>query len=124
MKCAYVKADGEHCQANSMKNSEFCFSHNPATKEKHALAVVKGGKMSRRNRLNLPSVPVRNPEDVINVLEEAINGVRSGVIPPNIANTLAFICSHALRAMEASNLDERLEIVESVLMQRKTVKRY
>jgi len=123
MKCAYVKANKAKCQANAMKNSRFCFTHNPDTKEQHALAVVKGGKLSKRDRLNLPLVQIKTPADVVNVLEETINGVRSGTIPPNVANTLAYICSHTLKAMEASCLDDRLEIVESVLLKRKSIKR-
>ena len=123
MKCTYIKANKAKCQANAMKNSKFCFAHNPDTKEQHALAVVKGGKLSKRDRLNLPLVKIKTPADVVSILEEAINGVRTGTIPPNVANTLAYICSHTLRAMEASGLDDRLEIVESVLLKRKSIKR-
>jgi dissimilatory sulfite reductase (desulfoviridin) alpha/beta subunit len=123
MRCAYIKANGDQCGAQAMKNDQFCFSHNPKSKKKHQLAVIKGGKLSRRDRLDLPPVEVRTPEHVVAILEETINGVRSGSISPSIANTLAYVCSHALRAMEVSNLDERLEVIESVLMSRRTTKK-
>ncbi len=120
MRCTYVNANGEQCQANAMKKSQYCFAHNPDTREDHALAVAKGGKMSKRDRLSLPPAPMKNPSDVVSILEETINGVRGGTIPPQIANTIAYICSHALKAMENANLDERIEMIESVLFERKT----
>ena len=123
MSCAYVNTSGEQCQANAMKNSQFCFVHNPETKEKHARAGKKGGHMSKRDKLNLPAVPIKSPSDVVLILEETINGVRSGTIPPQIANTLAYICSHALSAMKDANLDQRVEMIESILLERKMTMR-
>ncbi len=123
MKCTYTKTNGERCGANAMKKSNYCFAHNPDTKEDHSLAVVKGGKSSKRDRLSLPERDVKTPSDVVEILEETINGVRNGSIPPNVANTIAYICSHTLKAMETANLDGRIEMIESILMQRKTVKR-
>lgn len=117
--CTYINANGEQCKANPMKDSQYCFTHNPDTREEHALAVIKGGKLSKRDRLNLPPVEVKTPNDVVSLLEETINGIRSGKIPPNVANTIAYICGHALKAMENANLDQRVEMIESVLFERK-----
>lgn len=120
MSCAYINTCGEKCQANAMKNSEFCFVHNPNTKEEHALAVKKGGHMSKRDKLNLPAVPIKSPADIVSVLEETINGVRSGTIPPQIANTIAYICSHALKAFEVSKLNDKVELIQRVVLEKKT----
>jgi len=123
MQCKYQKSNGEQCQGNAMKSEEYCFAHHPDYEEKRLAASAKGGSLSRKTNLELPPVSLQRPTDVVGVLEETINGVRDGSIPPNIANTLAYICSHALRAMEAANLDGRLEIVESILLERKTIKK-
>lgn len=123
MKCAYIQANGRTCQANAMKESSFCFVHNPETKEQHALAVTKGGQLSRKDKLSLPPIVMKSPSDIVAILEEVTNGVRSGAIPSQMANTLAYVCSHALKAMEASTLDDRLELVESVLLERKVVRK-
>lgn len=122
MKCTYTKPNGDKCRANAMTESEYCFSHNPDTRDAHAVAVMKGGKAKKKNELDLAPIELRNPKDVVTVLEDTVNGVRDGSIPPNVANTLAYVCSHVLRAMEASNIDDRLELVESVLLQRKVSK--
>lgn len=123
MKCAYIKADGNQCQANAMKNYKYCFAHNPKTKEEHALAVVKGGKASKRDRLNLEPIDIQKPDDVIGLLEETINGIREGNIPPKIANTIGYLCGHLLKAIEAADLDQRLEIIERVIFERKQIKK-
>ena len=119
MKCAYKKTNGQRCGANSMKASKYCFVHNPKTRKKHSLAVVKGGKLSKKTRLELPPVEIKNPEDVVKLLEETINGIRGGSIPPNVANTIAYICSHALKAIELSKYADKIESIERILMERK-----
>lgn len=123
MKCAYIKTNGQQCQANAKKDSGYCFSHDPESKDAHQLAVVKGGQAKKRKELDLPAVVTRTPQDVVSLLEETINLVRNGTIDPALGNSLGFLCSHLLKAMEAANLDDRLEMVESVLLERKTVKK-
>ena len=123
MKCQFTKSSGEQCHANALRDEQYCFAHHPDYEEKRLAASAKGGALSRKTKLDLEPIIMRQPGDVVAILEETINGVRSGSIPPHVANTLAYICSHALKAMEASNLSGRLEMVESILLQRKTVKR-
>lgn len=122
MKCAYKKANGQKCQAQAMKGSKFCFTHNPKTRKEHALAVTKGGKLSRRNRLNLEPVKTQSPQDVVKVLEQTINGIRSGEVPPNIANTVGYLCGHLLKAIELAKYANKLETIEKILTERKVTK--
>jgi len=53
MKCVYKKTNGDRCGANSMKDSKFCFVHNPKTREEHSLAVIKRGKLSKKGVLDI-----------------------------------------------------------------------
>ena len=117
--CKFIKPDGERCQAKAMKESEYCFTHNPDTQIEKHLAVVKGGLNSKKVKLDLKPLSIKNPQEVGKLLEDTINGVRSGEIPPKIANTIGYLTGHALKALEASNLDQRVEMVESILLQRK-----
>jgi hypothetical protein len=107
-----------------MKNSDYCFTHNPNTQQEKHLAVVKGGIMSKKVNLDLEPLNIKTPQEIAILLEDTINGVRSGKIPPKIAYTIGYLAGHALKALEASNLDQRIEMVESILLQRKkSVKR-
>jgi len=117
--CKHIKPDGERCQAKAMKGSDYCFTHNPDTQIEKHLAVVKGGLASKKVKLDLEPLSIKSPQEVGRLLEDTINGVRSGEIPPNIANTIGYLAGHALKALEASNLDQRVEMVESILLERK-----
>jgi len=44
MQCTYIKTDNSQCQAHAMKESQFCFTHNPNTQEERRLAVIRGGE--------------------------------------------------------------------------------
>ena len=71
----------------------------------------------------VPPEPVAldTPADVLAVLGEQINAVRSDafVDPEEKARTLGMLASVTLRAMEAKDLDARLEAVERVLKLRR-----
>jgi hypothetical protein len=62
---------------------------------------------------------------VLAVLAEQINAVRADALadPTEKARTLGFLAGVALRAMEAKDLDARLEAVERVLKLRREATR-
>ena len=66
-------------------------------------------------------VPLDQPADVLAVLAEQVNAVRAdpSADPTEKARTLGFLAGVALRAMEARDLDARLEAVERVLKLRR-----
>jgi len=121
MKCIYIKEGGEQCNAFAMGSSQFCYLHNPdITDEEKRINQTKGGK-SNIIRVNgsLPLIRAKTSQEVAELLEKTINEVRSGELDPRIANTIGYLAGHALKALEASNLDQRVEMVESILLQRK-----
>lgn len=117
--CIYIKDDGGQCGAKPMQDSDYCFSHNPETKIEKHLAVVKGGLNSKKTNLSLEPLDIKSANDVTKLLEDTINGVRKGEIPPKIANTIGYLAGHALKAMEVSKYAEKVESVERILMERK-----
>ena len=120
--CSYIKNKGEQCRAKPVKGTSYCFSHNPdMTIEKH-LAVIKGGLNSRKVNINLAPLIITDPKEVTTLLEQTINGVRSGEIPTNIANTIGYLAGHVLKSMELSKYADKIESVERVLMERKIIK--
>lgn len=122
MQCTYIKTNKQPCKAHAMKDSEFCFTHNPETRDEHAQAVVLGGlSSSRKDSVDLPAIDVRQPNGVVNLLEETINGVRDGSIPPKVASTIGYLASHLLKAIESADLDKRLEVIERVILERKSI---
>ncbi|OGM25740.1 hypothetical protein A3D00_03355 [Candidatus Woesebacteria bacterium RIFCSPHIGHO2_02_FULL_38_9] len=120
--CKYIKDNGEQCSATPMKDADYCFSHNPDTQVEKHLAVVKGGLNSKKVNLDLGPLSIKDPQEVATLLEDTINGVRSGEIPPNIANTIGYLAGHALKAIELAKYAGKIESVERVLMERKITK--
>lgn len=119
MRCNYIKTNKEQCSANAMKNSEFCFTHNPKMKDQKMAAVIKGGRMSKRRHSQLPEVPLNNPKDVVILLSRTINEVRSGSIELRVANCVGYLSSHLIKAIETSVLEERLSRIEENINNKK-----
>ena len=120
--CSYIKSGGGQCKAKPLKGTNYCFSHNPDTKIEKHLAVVKGGLNSRKVNLDLTPLSIKDAKEVATLLEQTINGVRSGEIPPNIANTIGYLAGHVLKAIELAKYAVKVESVERVLMERKITK--
>jgi len=117
--CKYIKTDGEQCQAKAMKGSDYCFTHNPDTQIEKHLAVVKGGLNSKRIRLDLEPLSIKTPQEVSRLLEDTINKVRSGEMPPNVANSLGYLAGHTLKAIETTELQDKVVELEAVIIGRK-----
>lgn len=122
-KCKYIKSDGNRCQAFAIDGSDFCFSHcpNPEVKKAKHRAVVKGGQSEgyKALKLNLKPVSIRNAEDVILFLNEVINQLRGGKIPPKVASCFGFLTNQLLRAIELNNIEQEVNIIKKVITKRK-----
>ena len=118
MRCQFIKPDGNQCEANAMENSQYCFTHNPETSEEKKLAVIKGGLSPKRNTLNLPPVEIKSVQDVVRLLEDTINRVRSGEMPTNTANCIGYLGGHIIKALETSEIEKRLEKLEQIIFKK------
>ena len=116
--CKFIKPDGEQCRAKAMKGSDYCFTHNPDMQIEKHLAVVKGGLNSKRVKLDLEPLSIKTPQEVSMLLEDTINKVRSGEIPPNIANTIGYLAGHALKSLEMTDLKDKVTELEAVIIAR------
>lgn len=121
-KCKHILDDGTQCKAWALIDKDLCFSHDPESKEAKAIAVRNGG-LVRPIRIDTPleTVEVNTPKDVITLLGKTINEVRTGILLPQIANTIGFLASHLLRAFEVAEIEDKVEEVKAVLIQRKTI---
>ncbi len=120
MNCKFTKDSGSVCKAKAAKGSDYCFFHDPASKEDLELAVRNGGLNSRKNSLDLPQRVIRTPRDVVLVLEETLNHLRAGNIHPNYSNSIFIGCSTLLKAYEQSEVMQRLEAMEERINNTKT----
>lgn len=119
MKCQFNKS-GKQCHANAMKDGEFCFSHNPATKQKHLDAVKRGGSVKYANGL-IPAEPLdlSTPKTLLPLLADTINRVRKvepdGSLDVKRANSIAILASKMIEAQKMLILEERITNLEKSL---------
>src|SRR4051794_38219755 len=52
--CQYIKSDGSQCQSYTVRESFYCFIHDPNLKQEREAARVKGGKERSRKAAVLP----------------------------------------------------------------------
>lgn len=115
--CAAVKGDGSPCGAAPMPGRECCAFHDPARAEAIAAGRRAGGRRRSEPRVTLTAeasdISVHNAQDVCSLLSDTINAVRKGRLDPKIANTVGYLASVMIRALEVGNLEERLAVLEA-----------
>src|SRR3989344_6187898 len=122
MKCQFIKRGNEKCQANSVIGSNFCFFHNPEMKDDKDRAVKKGGlafKQRKQAKLKRP-ISVKTVKDILLLLEEVINDLRTeDALTHQRANSIAYISSVMLKAIETNQFEERITALENRIINQK-----
>ncbi|MSU44947.1 hypothetical protein EXS45_02095 [Candidatus Nomurabacteria bacterium] len=122
MQCKFIKQDNNQCEANALKDSELCFTHNPEVSEAKHQAVVKGGSSPKKNYNPLPLVEISDAKSVVNLLATTVNEVRQGTIDLRVANCIGYLAGHLIKALEVSEIVSRVETIERIILERKTTK--
>jgi hypothetical protein len=97
MACAAKNARGEPCQANPLRGSEYCATHDPANKEKMTRARSKGGSNVKPIALHEVGEPPVTYERLREVVAESIQGVRCAELSAQQAEA---VCKLAKVQME------------------------
>ena len=71
-RCQFIKSDGTRCEANSVNDSEYCFSHNPDFKDAKLAAVIRGGLNRKHYEAYGEPIVIEKPEDIKKLLAETI----------------------------------------------------
>ncbi|MEK6753467.1 MAG: hypothetical protein AABZ00_14515 [Chloroflexota bacterium] len=121
MKCRSKTTSGQACQAQAIKGSKFCFTHDPASGAARAKARKIGGQRNRTPHAGNPETmpaKVRTIEDVLAVLDYALaesmpleNSIQRGRL-------LVAICGAFIDAIKTGELERRLMAIESALKAR------
>ena len=120
-KCKATNKKGKRCGAWALHGKDHCFIHDPESKEARALAVRKGGKVKKKVQVSLAPIEFKgNAKEVLDLLADTVNRVRSGEMPPRIANTVGYLAGHMIKALEMAELEDRLKKVERIVLERKT----
>ncbi len=122
MQCKFIKQNNEQCRANAMQKCQFCFTHNPETGEAKHQAVIRGGKSPKKNYNPLISIEINDSKSVVKLLATTINEVRQGAVDLRVANCIGYLSGHLIKALEVSEIVGRVETLEGIILERKTMK--
>ena len=113
MKCRQI-TNGKECGANAMRDSDFCYLHNPNISEGEKREAQTRGGQNRSLKVyqTLPPVKIEKTSDIMALLTETINQVRHGDLVCRVGNTIGYIARVAIKAYETSELENRLERIE------------
>jgi len=118
-----ASCEKEDCNSFALE-SGFCFSHDPEKIEAKIEAVTKGGLAPKKVKLDLAPIEIRTVEGVLILLEDTVNRVRSGEMPSsNPANTIGFLCGHIIKALEVSQIETKIEVIDQFILERKNTVR-
>jgi hypothetical protein len=121
MKCEYKRDDGGECRAHAVKGSKLCFFHNPSNDDERKLAQVTGGKGNRISvKFPLEPMKLKSAQDVVELLEDTVNRVRSGEIDVKIGNCIGVLSGQIIKAIEVVTVSNRVEIIERAILERTT----
>jgi len=118
------KCQIQNCNAWATEDG-FCFFHSPQQKGKRLLAQRAGGKVGKSldNRIitELEPVAISKPQDVVQLLNEVTNLVRSRQIDLKVANTIGNLANSMLKAIELSELEGKVETIERAILERQRI---
>src|SRR5215212_1146425 len=116
--CSGIRADGGRCQAQAMRNSEWCINHHPGRADVRRRRASKGGKRGGRGR------PIAELGRLRDENSDIRRRLLEGELLPNVAavavqsiNTDIRAVGVVLKAREQEELVERLEALEEALEQ-------
>lgn len=68
-----------------------------------------------------PDTEMQNCQDVLALISDTINQVRTGRIDPSVANSIGYLANISIRVFEQSDLEARIEKLERLIKTRDPV---
>lgn len=114
---AYTKT-GKQCKMKPLKNSAFCFSHDPSNKAKHIQATSLGGSIKQSARLK--PITLKSPSDALDLINDTINRIRyadkDGAVHIQTARAVALLVGKWSELYKFTELESRIANLESTLV--------
>ena len=118
-RCQALTQNGTPCNAYAREGSDYCFHHDPACALERREARSKGGR-ARHGRHVGPvgqtqAVTLYTVDDVVALLQRTLTDTLQLENSIRRSRTVGYLCGVALKALELSQLDRRLQELERLL---------
>jgi hypothetical protein len=118
-RCKHILENGKQCRATPQRNKDYCYFHDPDTKDRFLMSSQKGGESKKNvDSQSLESIKLETPKDVVTLLAKTISELRAGKIEVRAANAIACLSNVLLRAFQYSDIDAKVSEIESILLKR------
>jgi general stress protein YciG len=114
-RCQATTKAGRRCAAPAVRGGNYCPFH--ADPSRAAELGRKGGRRGTNFSLErLKQVPSpKNAADLRDLLAQSIVELRAGELEPRVANSISYLGSGFLRAIEIADVEARLQTLEREL---------
>src|SRR6266478_6639932 len=115
LKCSARTKLGNDCRAAAVMGTQFCALHGDPAR---AAELGRMGGQKNRHYVDADEVrfpPPSTPEDIKNMLSQVMVDVHTGKLHPRIASTLAYLSGPLLKAIESTDVQQRLARLEKEL---------
>ena len=113
-RCKGITRSGKPCTAWAMEDGLCYFHANP---DKAAELGQRWGRArgptSSGEAAEYVARPLRTPDDVTKLLADTINDLQYGQIEPRLANTVGFLATGMLKALQPGDMEGRLRAMEA-----------
>jgi hypothetical protein len=111
MKCCAQTKAGKPCGAPAVEGTDRCIMHS-------GRAAELGSRGGRRRTVYSPQglkdfAPPKTAADLRDLIAQSIIEIRTGKLDPKIANSISYLGTGFLRALEVSDLESRLRALEA-----------
>lgn len=112
-RCAFVLQNGRKCMAHPRKGDTHCAFHRPGAVDALRPSRQRGGRSTAKKAVPLD---LHSVSEVVVLLGDVINKVRTGKMDPKLGNTLAVLASTLIRALETGAVEARIADLETRLL--------
>lgn len=112
--CKAIARSGERCKTAPVRGTKYCMMHTGDNAQR--LGAKGGRRRAIYNPEGLePFTRPQNAGEMQLLLAQTIVEVRSGKLDPRVANTIAYLGTAFLSALETWQLESRLQALEARL---------
>jgi hypothetical protein len=103
------------CRANHLKDSSYCYQHDPAKAEERTKARKLGGKTRSAPKVLDETYSLQTIPQVKDMLERVANASLRGEIDLSRARTAGYLASLILTCLKDYDLEKRMDELEQKL---------
>lgn len=115
MKCSFILRNGMKCAANSLRNGNYCFRHDPSMQSEALEASRIGGQHRLTYQKYGEDISFETASDIREFLGGVLNLIWSGRGPYQLAGPLTYLTKAWLDAYQISKLEDQVNSLKERL---------